>query len=193
MNFLLIFGPSAVGKMTVGKAIAARTGYKLMHNHVSLELANRFFDFGTEPFRKLSSLVRFGVFEVVAKSDLNGFLFTFCWALDLPGESEYVDRIVRIFTEEGATVHYLELKAEQTVRLDRNDKPDRLAEKPSKRDVARSQSMLLADDEKYRQNTRPDEMPERNIFKVNNAALSPGEVAEMVIEHFAFKRLNAPV
>lgn len=186
MNFLLIFGPSAVGKMTVGKAIAARTGYKLMHNHVSLELANRFFDFGTEPFRKLDSLVRFGVFDVVAKSDLEGFIFTFCWALDLPSETEYVDRIVGIFTAAGANVHYLELEANQNTRLARNKTPDRLTEKPSKRDIAHSEGMLLRDDEKYRQNTLPGEMAERKIFKVNNANLAPEEVAEMVATHFGW-------
>lgn len=186
MNFLLIFGPSAVGKMTVGKAIAARTGYKLMHNHVSLELANRFFDFGTEPFRALDSLVRFGVFDVVAKSDLEGFIFTFCWALDLPSEAEYVDKIVGIFAAANAKIHYLELEADQQVRLARNSTPDRLFEKPSKQDIAHSEGMLLRDDEKYRQNTRPGEMPERNIFKVNNTNLSPEEVAEMAVEHFGW-------
>jgi hypothetical protein len=187
MNFVLIFGPSAVGKMTVGKALAARTGYKLMHNHVSLELANRFFDFGTEPFRKLDSLVRFGVFNVVAKSDLEGFIFTFCWALDLPSEAEYVDRIVNIFTAAAdAKIHYVELDTNQATRLVRNHSPDRLAEKPSKRDLAHSESMLLADDEKYRQNTRPGEMPERKIFKVNNTNLEPEEVAERIITHFGW-------
>lgn len=186
MNFVLIFGPSAVGKMTVGKALAGRTGYKLMHNHVSLELANRFFDFGTEPFRKLSSLVRFGVFDVVAQSDLPGFIFTFCWALDLPSEAEYVDRIVNIFATAGADIHYVELEADQAVRLARNNTPDRLTEKPSKRDVAHSEAMLLRDDEKYRQNTRPGEMPERNILKINNAELTPEEVAEKVVTHFGW-------
>lgn len=189
MNFLLIFGPSAVGKMTVGKAIAARTGYKLMHNHVSLELANRFFDFGTEPFRKLDSLVRFGVFDVVAESDLDGFIFTFCWALDLPSEAEYVDRIVKPFVTAGAKIHYLELEADQEVRLARNTTPDRLSEKPSKQDVAHSEGMLLRDDEKYRQNTRPGEMAERNILKVNNANLSPEEVAEIVVRHYGWSSI----
>lgn len=186
MNFLLIFGPSAVGKMTVGKAIAAKSGFKLMHNHVSLELANRFFDFGTDPFRKLDSMVRFGVFEVVANSDLKGFIFTFCWALDLPSEAEYVDKVVKVFTTAGAKIHYLELEANQEVRLARNLTPDRLLEKPSKRDTAFSEGMLLRDDEKYRQNTRPGEMPERNILKIDNAELSPEEVADLVIKHYGW-------
>jgi len=186
MNFVLIFGPSAVGKMTVGKALAEKTDYKLFHNHVSLELANRFFDFGTDPFRKLSSLVRFGVFEIAAESDLKGFIFTFCWALDMPSEAEYVDRIVNIFKATGANIHYVELEAGQDVRLQRNRHPDRLAEKASKRDIAHSEGMLLRDDEKYRQNTRPGEMPERNILKINNAHLKPGEAADRIVAHYGW-------
>ncbi|WP_020569432.1 DEAD/DEAH box helicase family protein [Neolewinella persica] len=184
MKFILIFGPSAVGKMTVGKALAEKTGYKLFHNHVSLELANRLFDFGTEAFRKLDSLVRFGTFEVAAESNMKGFIFTFCWALDLPSEAEYVDRIVNIFKAGGAHIHYVELEAAQDVRLQRNRHPDRLDEKASKRDIAHSEGMLLADDKKYRQNTRPGEMPERKILKINNANLTPDEVAERIVAHY---------
>lgn len=186
MNFILIFGPPAVGKMTVGKALAAKTGYKLMHNHVSLELANRFFDFGTEPFRKIDSLVRFGVFEVVADSDLDGFIFTFCWALGLPEEDAYVDRIVKIFTDQGANIHYVELEANQAIRLERNGQPGRLAEKASKRDVEKSAGYLKHDDEKYRLNTLEGEMPERKIFKINNESLSADEVADLVMGHYGF-------
>lgn len=184
MNFVLLFGPSAVGKMTVGKALAEQTGYKLFHNHVSLELANRFFDFGTDSFRKIDRLVRFGVFEIVAESDLDGFIFTFCWALDLPEESVYVDRIVEIFKSKGAQIHYVELEADQNTRLQRNRHPDRLAEKASKRDLAHSEGMLLRDDEKYRQNTQPGEMPERKILKINNTDLTPAEVAGRIVDHY---------
>jgi len=186
MNFILIFGPSAVGKMTVGKALAEKTGYKLFHNHVSLELANRFFDFGTDAFRKIDRLVRFGIFEIVAESDLEGFIFTFCWAFDLPAEVEYVDRIINTFKAAGAQIHYVELEAEQDVRLQRNRHPDRLAEKASKRDVAHSEGLLLNDDAKYRLNTRPGEMPERKILKINNADLTPDEVADRVVAHYGW-------
>jgi shikimate kinase len=37
MHFVLIFGPPAVGKMTVGHEVAQRTGFKLFHNHLSIE------------------------------------------------------------------------------------------------------------------------------------------------------------
>ena len=37
MHFVFVFGPPAVGKMTVGRELAARTGYKLLHNHMTVE------------------------------------------------------------------------------------------------------------------------------------------------------------
>lgn len=41
---LFLVGPSAVGKMSVGQAITERTGLRLFHNHISIELALRYFD-----------------------------------------------------------------------------------------------------------------------------------------------------
>ena len=36
MKFILIFGPQAVGKMTVGQELQKITGLKLFHNHMTL-------------------------------------------------------------------------------------------------------------------------------------------------------------
>ena len=37
MKLIIITGPQAVGKMAVGKAIAARTDLKLFHNHMTID------------------------------------------------------------------------------------------------------------------------------------------------------------
>ncbi|WP_197274782.1 hypothetical protein [Halolactibacillus sp. JCM 19043] len=37
MDFVLIFGDSAVGKMTVGKALMEQTRLRLFHNHMMIE------------------------------------------------------------------------------------------------------------------------------------------------------------
>lgn len=38
MKFIMIFGPQAVGKMTVGHELGKITNLRLFHNHVTLEL-----------------------------------------------------------------------------------------------------------------------------------------------------------
>lgn len=47
MKLVIIFGPQAVGKMTVGQSLAAMTGFKLFHNHMSIDFVSQFFDYGT--------------------------------------------------------------------------------------------------------------------------------------------------
>ena len=43
MKLVLIFGPQAVGKMTVGQELAKITGLKLFHNHMTIDLVSNFF------------------------------------------------------------------------------------------------------------------------------------------------------
>jgi hypothetical protein len=57
-TLVIIVGAPAVGKMRVGQELAAYTGLKLFHNHLSLEVTNPFFDFGTKPFYELDKKIR---------------------------------------------------------------------------------------------------------------------------------------
>lgn len=42
MKLVVIFGPLAVGKMTVGQELAKRTGLRLFHNHMTIDLVANF-------------------------------------------------------------------------------------------------------------------------------------------------------
>jgi len=108
MKCVIIIGPQAVGKMTVGRAITEKTGYKLLHNHMTIDFILNFFDFDSIAFKNLDTLFRFSIMEEVAKSDLPGFIFTFMWALNLPEEHAYIERIEEIFHRRGHEVVFLE-------------------------------------------------------------------------------------
>ncbi len=183
-KFVLIFGPGAVGKMTVGRSLAEKSGLKLFHNHQSLEIVNQYFDFGTPPFRRLSEMIRFEFFREIAASDLPGLIFTFVWAFDLPKEQDYVDSIVDIFQKEGAEIYFVELEASIQKRKERNKTELRLAEKPSKRDVPFSENMLVNNTKKHRMNSLPGEINIPDYIKINNENLSADEVSDMIIESF---------
>ena len=47
MNLVLLYGPPAVGKMTVGAQLSQLTGYPLFHNHLTVDLGLLFFPFGS--------------------------------------------------------------------------------------------------------------------------------------------------
>ncbi|MFG2926934.1 hypothetical protein ACGFYA_36290, partial [Streptomyces sp. NPDC048305] len=86
--------------------------------------------------------------------------------------------------ERGGRVLYLELKASQEARLQRNRGASRLAEKPSKRDLDASQRRLLDLDERHRLNSTTEFQDRTDYLRIDNTHLSPEDVAKQVIEHF---------
>jgi hypothetical protein len=186
MKFIVIFGPSAVGKMSVGQALAELADMKLYHNHMSIEAVRPIFDFGTPQFNRLVSLFRLETMKEAAKSDLKGIIFTFVWALDVPSEHEYVDRIVEIFENKSIEVFYIELEASLKTRLIRNKHEIRLLEKPSKRDIENAERVLYHE-EKYQLNSKDGDFKRPNYLKINNENLEPFEVAKKIIAHFGWK------
>jgi hypothetical protein len=184
MNLVIIFGPPAVGKMTVGLALEKLTGMKLFHNHATIELIRPFFDFGTPSFHRLVGELRIRIFEEVAKSALPGLIFTYVWALDHANDRKFIDETSAIFLRVGAAVSFAELEAPQSERLRRNETDLRLSQKPSKRDLAASKQNLLFADEKYRLNTNGDFFyPDRHL-KLDNSSMPPEIAARRIQERF---------
>lgn len=184
MKLILIFGPSAVGKMTVGQELSKITGLKLFHNHTSIEWVLQFFDFSEPGFTYLNNLLRFETFQQVAKSDLPGLIFTFVWAFDSPREKAYVDRVVKIFEDVKGEIFYVELEAALETRVARNKHEHRLAHKPSKRNFEKSEAIFWHDQKKYRLNSKEGELKGANYLRIKNDDLSPEEAAKMIVEKF---------
>lgn len=83
MKFVLITGPQAVGKVTVGQELAKITELKLFHNHMTIDLVSHFFDYDTKEEKRLLNLFRQEIFEEVANSNLYGMIFTYLWAFNV--------------------------------------------------------------------------------------------------------------
>ncbi|OAH10859.1 hypothetical protein [Streptomyces jeddahensis] len=102
---------------------------------MAIEPVLRFFDFGSPAFVRLVDGFQQRLIEEVAASDLPGLIFTFVWAFDQPGDQRALEQYALPFRERGGRVLYLELKASQEARVQRNMGASRLAGKPSKRDL----------------------------------------------------------
>ena len=188
---VMIVGPPAVGKMTVGHELAARTGLRLFHNHLTIDLVLRFFGFGTPAFRRLVGEFRRRIFEEVASSDLPGLIFTYVWAFDDPRDAAAVESWAAIFRERGGRVVFAELEASQDERLRRNETGFRLAEKPFKRDLDASRRRLIEDDARYQLNSHGAFDGRPDWFRLETTELSAGEVAERILARFDLPRAGA--
>jgi hypothetical protein len=182
-KFVILFGPQAVGKMTVGQELSKITGLKLLYNHMTIELLEPLFGFTPEMWR-LSDLFREEIFKSFSKSDNYGLIFTFIWDFDLKEDWEKVDRLCNIFRSQGADTYLVELEADVQERLRRNKTPHRLQHKPTKRNIEQSESHLLNSMNDSRMNSRLGEIDRENYLRINNTHLSASEVAGIIKNTF---------
>jgi hypothetical protein len=182
-KFVFIFGPQAVGKMTVGQELAKITGLKLFHNHMTIDLLEPLYGFTPEMWR-LANLFRNEIFESFAKSDQYGLIFTKVWFFNKKEDWHFVENMCNIFRKYGVDIYFVELEADVEERLLRNKTPHRLKHKPTKRNVEQSEQHLLSTLQTDRMNSFDGEITEKNYIRINNTNLSPFEVAQKIIREF---------
>lgn len=182
MKLVFLFGDAAVGKMTVGQELMKQTGLRLFHNHMTIEPVLEIFgSFNGNAIKRLRQVI----FEEFAKTDAYGMIFTYMWAFDQQSDWDYVAQVRSIFEPYHTEFYYVELVASQQIRLERNASANRLASKPSKRDLESSNLRLLLDDQRFRLESREGEIPFENYMKIDNSNLAPDTVAKMIRDRFA--------
>ena len=183
-NFLQIIGPQAVGKMTVGQELAKITGYKLLYNHMTIEMLREIFDYDKTSFRKINSIIRYEIFKEFSKSNEKGIIFTGCFDFgnDFKKEKEETDKWINLFEEN----YTIELETTLEERLRRNKTANRLEHKASKRNLEWSEKDLLESIKRHRLNSNPGEGEKifKNFMKRDNTNLSATEVAKIIKEKF---------
>lgn len=184
MKFIIITGPQAVGKMTVGQELVKITNLKLLHNHMTIEVLTKIFDYSRDSFRKLNEEFRVQIFEEFAKSNEEGIIFTTTWDFDSKEDWNMMYRFINIFKKNNAEIYIVELESSLEERLKRNKTENRLENKASKRNLEWSEKDLLKSVERYRFNSRENEIQEKNYIKIDNTNISADIVAKTIKEKF---------
>ena len=183
-KFILLIGPQAVGKMTVGQELAKMTEYKLFYNHMTIEMVRLIFDYDKKAYQRINQLIRYEVFKEFAKSNEKGIIFTGCFDFgdDFEEEKQEMDRWMSLFEES----YVIELEASLEERLKRNKTDNRLEHKASKRNLEWSENDLIKSMTKHKFNSKPDEGEKifKNYIKINNENLSAKKVATIIKERF---------
>ena len=183
MKLLFMIGDTAVGKMTVGQELVKITDFRLFHNHMTIEPVIEVFG---NYNHKVNGRLRDVIFEEFAASDNYGLIFTYMWAFDCQSDWDYVEHVKSIFGLADEDIYYVELIANQLVRLQRNVTENRLMHKASKRDIETSNRRLINDDAHYRCVSNPGEITFPNYLRLENDEISAQDAAEIIKDHFKF-------
>lgn len=172
VDLILLYGPPAAGKLTVAKALAELSGYKVFHNQLSIDLSLELFEFGTKEFEELSETIRSKVFEISARGKEGKLIFTFCYAhpIDLP----YVNKIIDQFEKCGCKVYLYQILCSKDILLKR-------VSEPSRNDHKKIQSADKLNEiiSKYDLFTP---VPEKGSVMIDTGANSPEESARIIFE-----------
>jgi hypothetical protein len=111
MKLLFLHGPPAAGKLTVAREVAARTGWRLFHNHLTVNLALAVYDFGTPGFVALREEIWLTVFRRALADRLPGLVFTFNPENSVP--QKFIDELFAEVRAAGGEVIPVELTASE--------------------------------------------------------------------------------
>jgi len=91
MKLIFIYGPPAVGKYAVARELARMTGYKLFHNHASVDMVATVFEIGSKSFRELGDMFRIEMLSRAAKENVN-VIFTLVYGGAT--DDDWISRVV---------------------------------------------------------------------------------------------------
>lgn len=182
MRLIFLWGLPGTGKLTVAKEIARLTGWKLFHNHLTVDLLLAVFPFGSKEFIALREEIWLSVFEAAATSESPGLIFTF--NPENTVRQSFLEETLDIVAEHGGRVEWVEMFCEENVIEQRMDTIERRAHK---------KMVSVAD---YR------ELRERGVFaspvmpapqmRVDTTQRSPREAAAQIVEGLGLPLCGEP-
>lgn len=88
MKLIFLHGLPGVGKLTVARELEKLTGFKIFHNHLTVDLLLSTFEFGSPDFIELREKIWLDVFSRAASAQID-LIFTFAF------ERTVTDRFIR--------------------------------------------------------------------------------------------------
>ena len=178
MKLIFIYGLPGTGKLTVARELAKLTGYKLFHNHLTVDLAASLFAHGSPEYFDYVRSLRLEAFARAAASNVD-LIFTFWYSsISMPSVERYRD----VIESAGGTVHFVHLHCRPDILEQRVTGDSRLGKKIDS--VADLRVALL-------EYGTADTIP-GTALEIDNSDLEPTVVAEQIAAFFGLGLSSTP-
>lgn len=171
MQLLFLHGRPASGKLTIAKAVAARTGLPLFHNHLTVDLLLAVFPFGSPGF--VENRERIWI-DVMRSAALEGRSLLFTFNPERTVAPDFPARLAATIGAAGGRVRFIEISCDwPTVER-------RIA------DPSRSAFRKLVSPEFFRSLRESDAFaypPIPSELVLDSAKLGPEEAAGRIVDH----------
>lgn len=178
MKLIVIHGPPAAGKLTIANAIAERTGFKVFHNHLTIDCTKPVFEFGSEGFWEINGLLRCEVIAEAARQGID-LIHTFCYGKG--PDDEFFRKLIAAATDNGGEVHAVLIHCRDEVRKERIVEGSRVQLRkltdPDSVDGTRERFDL--------ESPHPD--LEKETLVIDTSDISPEEAADRITKAFELK------
>jgi shikimate kinase len=107
MKLIVLYGAPASGKYTIAKLLSEKTGYRLFHNHLTVDLLKSVFEWGTPEFFRLSRKIRLDILEEAARQNITGIVYTFVYEKDT--DDQFVRDLLEKVTRYGGEIKFIRI------------------------------------------------------------------------------------
>ena len=187
---IVVFGPEASGKMTIGQELT-KYNFNLLFNHQIIDLVGTIYNkenigtvwnFKQKDVELITKL--FSTFLYSAIDNNDNLVFTITWNFNNTGMKDYFFELQEYAKRKNTSILFVELFAPLEERLKRNKTPNRLENKICKRDLERSDMDLIDNTTYSRLNSNYGEMDCFNHYLFfDNTNILPCEIAKSIIEY----------
>lgn len=124
MKLIFLYGQVASGKLTVARALSARTGFALFHNHLIVDAVGAVFPFGSDEFVRLREAFWL---EMIGSATRAGRSLIFTFAPEPTVAPDFPARVAAMVRAAGGEVTFVALRLDPDEQERRIVSADRAA------------------------------------------------------------------
>jgi deoxyadenosine/deoxycytidine kinase len=182
---IIIYGPIAVGKLTVAKELAKKIDFKVTHNHLINDLAWSVFTRGEKDTNAVVEKLRYDFYESAIKYGHNiilthTFSYNYVSGTGLK-DPDYMKKLEKKLEKAGAKVLCVHLQAHteklfERVKGESRKEHKKLVDVKILKNLSKEKDWITT-------------APVKNNLIIDNTNLSPKKTAALIIEHY---KINNP-